>query len=305
VRESVRGYAEGVLEPAAAGEVTRVADEIGGFSSTLAASADLRGVLTDPTIAGHIRRTVVTDLLSSRALGQTTRIVALAAESGRPTEFVDDIASLVARVRRVADGSEPVASDGPIGRHAAEERLDGYVRAVVEETPDPDDVARAEDELYRFLHTVTGNENLEQALTDRDVPTDARAGVVRDLLGGRAVEATVRLSVYSARMGRPRDYPALLQWLVDRVAAERQRRIADVRAAVDLDQPQRQRLAEALTRITGRPVDLRVSADPAVLGGFVATIGDTVVDGSVRHRLDLLKERLVITGATITTGESS
>jgi F-type H+-transporting ATPase subunit delta len=52
-------------------------------------------------------------------------------------------------------------------------------------------------------------------------------------------------------------------------------------------------------------VEVRVTIDPAVLGGFVATIGDTVVDGSVRHRLDILKERLVMPEARIGTGDST
>jgi F-type H+-transporting ATPase subunit delta len=50
---------------------------------------------------------------------------------------------------------------------------------------------------------------------------------------------------------------------------------------------------------------VRVIVDPTVLGGFVATIGDTVVDGSARHRLDLLKERLEMPEAAITTGDPS
>jgi F-type H+-transporting ATPase subunit delta len=37
---------------------------------------------------------------------------------------------------------------------------------------------------------------------------------------------------------------------------------------------------------------VKVVVDPNVLGGVVARIGDTVIDGSVRHRLDQLKERL-------------
>ena len=49
--------------------------------------------------------------------------------------------------------------------------------------------------------------------------------------------------------------------------------------------------------MAGQRVEVRVVVDPSVLGGFVATIGDTVVDGSVRHRLDLLKERLVLSEA--------
>ena len=38
--------------------------------------------------------------------------------------------------------------------------------------------------------------------------------------------------------------------------------------------------------------DVKVVIDPTVLGGLVTTIGDTVIDGSVRTRLDQLKQRI-------------
>ena len=53
---------------------------------------------------------------------------------------------------------------------------------------------------------------------------------------------------------------------------------------------QRQRLAQALAPGTGKQVEVKVIVDANVLGGIVARIGDTVIDGSVRHRLEQLKE---------------
>jgi F-type H+-transporting ATPase subunit delta len=37
---------------------------------------------------------------------------------------------------------------------------------------------------------------------------------------------------------------------------------------------------------------VKVVVDPSVLGGVVARVGDTVIDGTIRHRLDELKERI-------------
>ena len=51
-------------------------------------------------------------------------------------------------------------------------------------------------------------------------------------------------------------------------------------------------IAEALARATGKRIEVKVVVDPSVLGGIVATIGDTVIDGSVRHRLEQLKETI-------------
>ncbi len=68
----------------------------------------------------------------------------------------------------------------------------------------------------------------------------------------------------------------------------------------------RARLTVALTNFTGYPVDVRATTDPQLLGGFVANIGDVVIDASLRHRLELAREALLepgrVTGATGAAG---
>ena len=75
-------------------------------------------------------------------------------------------------------------------------------------------------------------------------------------------------------------------------AENREHAVAEVRTAVALDDSQRQRIGDALSRATGKQVEVKVVIDASVLGGIVATIGDTVIDGTVRHRLDQLKEQI-------------
>jgi F-type H+-transporting ATPase subunit delta len=62
-----------------------------------------------------------------------------------------------------------------------------------------------------------------------------------------------------------------------------------VRSAIPLTDDQLERLAKALGNATGKQVEVKVVVDPSVLGGIVAQVGDTVIDGSVRSRIDQLK----------------
>jgi F-type H+-transporting ATPase subunit delta len=119
-----------------------------------------------------------------------------------------------------------------------------------------------------------------------------REGVVRDLLADRARPATLRLVSYALASSRGRGLVSLLDWLVERAAAERGLRVADVRAAVDLDEDQRARLTTGLSRLIGRQVEVRVTVDPTVIGGVRILLGNTVIDGTVQHRLDQLRARL-------------
>ena len=68
--------------------------------------------------------------------------------------------------------------------------------------------------------------------------------------------------------------------------------MAEVTSAVPLDADQQQRLAEALSKRVGHKVSLKVTVDPSIQGGLIAQVGDTVIDGSVRSRLEQLKTQL-------------
>ena len=65
-----------------------------------------------------------------------------------------------------------------------------------------------------------------------------------------------------------------------------------MRTAVPLTDDQRTRLADALGKATGKSIEVKAIVDPSVLGGVVAQIGDTVIDGSVRSRLEQLREAI-------------
>ena len=92
--------------------------------------------------------------------------------------------------------------------------------------------------------------------------------------------------------GQASELPAIIDRFVELAATERQHEVAEVRSAIALDDDQIERLAAALGKATGKSVEVKVTIDPSVLGGIVARVGDTVIDGSVRHRLDQLKEQL-------------
>ena len=79
---------------------------------------------------------------------------------------------------------------------------------------------------------------------------------------------------------------------MQRASAAKNLELAEVRSAVPLTDDQQDRLKAALSNATGKQVNLKVVVDPSVLGGIVATVGDTVIDGSVRTRLDQLISRL-------------
>jgi F-type H+-transporting ATPase subunit delta len=175
---------------------------------------------------------------------------------------------------------------------AGSDRIDAYAAALFEVAKAEGSLAAVEEELFRVARTIEGNDELRSTLTDQAVPIDRRQGIVEDLLSGRASPVTTALVSFVVGSGRSKDLPAIIDRLVERAAEERSQAVAEVRSAVPLDDDQRERLAAALGKATGKNVSLKVIVDPSILGGIVAQVGDTVIDGSVRTRINQLREAL-------------
>ena len=171
-------------------------------------------------------------------------------------------------------------------------RIEGYARALFEVASAEGTLAQVEDELYRFARAFESNDALRNALTDEMVPPAKRIDIVESLIGGSANPTTVQLVSMVVGAGRGRDLPAIIDQVVSRAAASKEQEVAEVRAAVALSDDQKARLEAALTKATGKALNLKVVVDPSVLGGVVATVGDVVIDGTVRTRIEQLKSRL-------------
>lgn len=170
-----------------------------------------------------------------------------------------------------------------------DDRSHAYAEALLAVARSESSLAEVEDELFRVARLLESNDELRTTLTDAQLPVSRRQQIVEDLLGGIANPTTTALVSMVVGTGRARDLPAIIDELVRLSAAEGNREVAEVRSAVDLTDDQKQRLSAALEAKTGKKVELKVIIDPTVLGGLVAQVGDTVIDGSVKTRLQQLK----------------
>jgi F-type H+-transporting ATPase subunit delta len=170
--------------------------------------------------------------------------------------------------------------------------IGGYAQAMFAVAQAEDVLPQVEDELYAFGKALEQHTNLRESLTDAVLPVENKKAVVEDLLGERAHPITLGLLAFVIDLGRARHIPKIVEELARMASVERNHALAEVRTAVDLTDDQRRRLAEALSRATGRAVDLKVVVDPSVIGGVVARVGDEVFDGSIASRLEDAKQAL-------------
>ena len=71
--------------------------------------------------------------------------------------------------------------------------------------------------------------------------------------------------------------------------------VAKVQSAVELSDTQKNAILTKLEKITGKEIELRCTVDPSLIGGMKIYVGDTLYEGTVRAKLDDLKNRLSAT----------
>ena len=119
---------------------------------------------------------------------------------------------------------------------------------------------------------------------------DAKALFRGCVNNGQLDEGRVRQAVQAVVAGKPRGYVAILSQLQRLVKLEIDRRTAKVESAMLLSSDQQNSVRVDLDRKYGAGLNITFSQNPALLGGLRVQVGSDVYDGSVRARLEALRE---------------
>jgi len=139
---------------------------------------------------------------------------------------------------------------------------------------------------------VTADPAVGRALANPAVPYETRLEAVRGSLGRAVSPGVLNLIALMLRRGRIEQLP--------RVAAEFRRldnarqgiTAATATSASPLSPDEVRALTARLEGMTGGRVELDLQVDPSLLGGVVVRVGDRLIDGSVRGRLERLRNQL-------------
>ncbi|GMA20284.1 F0F1 ATP synthase subunit delta [Arsenicicoccus piscis] len=235
----------------------QLSDDLFNVVALLDSNVTVRRALADPTREADTRRGIADRLLRGK-IGDAALGVVTAAVGSRWSHERD-----LATALNEAAVEAQVAMADAAGR--------------------ADDV---EEQLFRFERTVAANPELRDALGDPALPVDRKLSIVDQLLGDRVHPETARLLRQVVLNPRGRRFGPALEDILDVAARRRSQLAAVVTVATELDQARHDRLAAALGSIYGRPVQLKVVVDPAVVGGIRVQVCYDVIDGTISSKLD-------------------
>jgi F-type H+-transporting ATPase subunit delta len=148
-------------------------------------------------------------------------------------------------------------------------------------------------QLAEFGAAFAEAAELRNFLASPAVSTEAKHGVIEKIISRLGAGKIIRNFLFVIiDHQRSHMLPEIIT-AVEGVVRQRQGIAeAEVSSAVELTPAQKSELAKTLGRLTGKKIEPRYSLDPALLGGAVARVGDTIYDGSLRSRLTEMRVRL-------------
>ena len=169
-----------------------------------------------------------------------------------------------------------------------------YARAFADVTESAHlDVAAIDRQLNDFLATWDGSRELREVFEDPSIPAPQKVSI---------------LDTMNKKLGMVRELRNLIAVLInhDRIAhirevveayrREMQERLgirqAEIVTARELGELERNALIAGVAKLAGSSIEATFKLDDSILGGTVVRIGSTVYDGSVRGRLERLRELL-------------
>jgi F-type H+-transporting ATPase subunit delta len=169
-----------------------------------------------------------------------------------------------------------------------------YAKALLSLSHDEGKLDAVRAETQGFAGILKDNPLLKATLSNSTLAVSDRKAILTQVAGKLNASPLFRnflfLVLEKDRMDLFEDIALELKRLADQQSG---RLRAKVRVAKSLPPGVQKELAEALSRSTGKTIEIDVEVDPAVIGGLSAQIGNTVFDGTVATHLEKMKQRLL------------
>jgi F-type H+-transporting ATPase subunit delta len=267
VNQALAAHAQELFDEAAGrGQraIDRVEADLEELARLLVGQVRLRKALADPGLPPEPKRALLTELGQGRLDDASVELLATVATRQRVR--LRDFPGLLA-------GLAAMAAFTAAEKAGELEQLEG--------------------ELFGLATLVEREPRVRSALTNPGLPVENKRELVAELLRrGGASRRAAALADLLVELYEGHQLDSVAKAWAEAAAARRDRVVAEVRTAIELDAQRRARLAEVLTRVIGRPVVLQTTVDEAILGSVVVRVGNDLFDGSIRSRLEQAREAL-------------
>ena len=144
-----------------------------------------------------------------------------------------------------------------------------------------------------MLSRIVADNRIATYLINPSVAAERRIEALESSLGTNVQPEARNLARMLIERNRTMLIPQIREMFDAQLRAERGIAVAEVTTAERLTDAERDDVRKRLETMTGKKVELLLRFDPEIIGGIIIRIGDQVIDGSVRNKLEKMRSRLM------------
>ncbi|OGO61191.1 MAG: ATP synthase F1 subunit delta [Chloroflexi bacterium RBG_19FT_COMBO_48_23] len=168
-----------------------------------------------------------------------------------------------------------------------------YAQAVFEIALERNKLKEWQSDLRKIARLIQDTE-FASLIENPKLPFELKAKLAQEILG-KINPMALNLVYILITKGKLKDAGQLADEYERLLNDHHGIKTAEVTTAIALDNTERERLSHHLEAIIGKKVRINTQVNPDILGGFIARIDDSLIDGSIRNKLEMLKKSLAKT----------
>jgi F-type H+-transporting ATPase subunit delta len=171
----------------------------------------------------------------------------------------------------------------------------GYAEALFQVARAEESLDRVEEELTRLKNGLESNAEVKEFMSNLKVSPEGKKSALFQIFGEKISTITLNWINLVIDQGRQRRLPNIIEAFFTLAQESREKVTAEVVTSVPLSEDLIQRLEKELSRASKKQVFLKPMVDESILGGVIVKIENKIIDGSVKHRLEEMKQEMVKT----------
>ena len=174
-----------------------------------------------------------------------------------------------------------------------------YANSLLSSAIEKGNLDKVAKDMELVYSAIKSSAELSRTLASPIVKAQLKSSILEEIFKKKISKETMDFLKFVVEKNRE----DLLESIVNKFLELRNQKLGlvnvNVKSAVELGEDQKKKLKEKFEKLLNKKVRFNFTIDPDVVGGFVAKVGDTVYDASLKNQLEILKKRFLKGGASL------
>jgi len=167
-----------------------------------------------------------------------------------------------------------------------------YANALMEISEEKNSFERTMEDMEFVNNTLLNSKELKNVLQNPIISSKKKSTILEEIFSSHISEGVKNFLELIVNKGRENILLEISNRFLELCDEKLNRTKVQISSAIELSDEQKENIAKKLEEITNKKIISEYKIDNSIIGGFKARFGDTVIDASVKHQLELLKKKL-------------